>query len=521
MKGKGLGNIFTQALMARPETSRFDLAHDFQFSGQMGKLMPTLVLECIPGDVHELSHATMVRMAPMIAPIMHRLNVHHHFFFVPNRILWSEWESWITGETDVNPPVIPLGGQNILPSSLGNYMGLPKGTFPDMKVNALPFAAYTKIWDEFYRDQNLQAEKFKPLVAGNNTGDYIDLVIGPPFLRAWEHDYFTSCLPFTQKGDIVQVPLTSEANIPVELFTNGIYTGVFKDKDGNAIANGDVSQFVGNPPYAQSVNVGTTPAAYDPRGSLVVDIQQDAVDINTFRKALRLQEFLERDARGGTRYIENILAHFGVKSSDQRLQRPEYICGSSQTVTISEVLATAENTEAVVPVGNMAGHGISVNGSDSTRYRVEEHGWIIGIMSCRPRTSYMNGLHRMFTRHTRLDYAWPTFAHLGEQAVFNYEVYANNTDPEQLRGTFGYQSRYAEYKYMNSRVAGDFADNLDFWHLGRKFDTPPALNSDFIECIPSNRIFAVQESLNDHLWIYCMLNIQSKRPLPKHGIPMT
>jgi len=229
-----------------------------------------------------------------------------------------------------------------------------------------------------------------------------------------------------------------------------------------------------------------------------------------------LQEWLERNARGGTRYVESILSHFGVKSSDARLQRPEFIGSSKQNMIISEVLSTAENTEANVPVGQMAGHGISVGGGNNFSYRCEEHGIIIGIMSVRPKTAYQQGIHKSFLRLDHLDYAFPTFANIGEQEVLVREVYAASPTPAEI---FGYVPRYADYKFLNSRVAGEFKTTLAYWHLGRIFSGNPRLNEDFIKCDPSTRIFAVTDPEEDHIFAHVFNNVSVNRKLPRFGIP--
>ena len=526
MAKKGKGNIFTQVLFPKVDTNRFDLSHDFKLSFNMGQLIPTCVMDCLPGDKVSINVENMLRFAPLVSPVMHKVKVTTHYFFVPNRILWPEWEKWITGDSDVQAPYIDLtleGG--VAASSLADYLGIPPGAYEDiaeMKCSPMPIAAYLKIWDEFYRDQNLQIEKFNPLVAGSNESNYGDWRQNLPLHRAWMHDYFTSCLPFAQKGDAVQIPLTSELDIPVEFQADG-QPGKIRLADGS-LAGGPAALGSGALPNS-NMTVGGAGATYDPDGTLVVDVQAGATDINTLRRAFRLQEWLEKNARGGTRYIENILAHFGVKSSDARLQRPEYIGGAKQNMVISEVLATAQSNNdgatAEIAVGQMAGHGISVGGGNTFTYNCEEHGYIIGIINVQPETAYQDGLHRHFTRFDRLDYPWPTFANIGEQEVLVKEIQAQPSTgtPEDI---FGYIPRYAECKYMNSRVAGEMRTSLNFWHLGRQFSPtlpPPVLNEEFIECVPDTRIFAVTDPNEDHIYAHIFNNISAVRKLPRFGIP--
>lgn len=519
-----LKNIFNTIALPKVATNRFDLSHDVKMSFNMGELVPTCVMECLPGDKFNINVENMLRFAPLISPVMHKVRVTTHYFFVPNRILWPEWEKWITGESDVEAPYIRIqqGGdlEEAEIGSVADYIGIPTGpvgaSTEYLDVSALPFAAYLKIYDEYYRDQNLIAEAFEPLVPGNNTlvGAMLDLFGGTPYRRAWQHDYFTAALPFAQKGDAVQVPLTGQDNIPVELQPNtGVARWVSAD-DGTPAVAGNPTLATGG--YLRGGNADEI--NYDPSNTLTVDVQAGATDINTLRRAFRLQEWLERNARGGTRYIENILAHFGVRSSDSRLQRPEYIGGSKQNMVISEVLATAETTAAGVSVGTMAGHGISVGGGNNFNFRAEEHGFIIGIINVQPDTAYQQGLHRSFSRFDKLDYAWPTFANLGEQEILNKELYVNTTNAVKA-GTFGYIPRYSEYKYMNSRVAGEMRDSLDFWHLGRIFTDQPALNDNFISAAPSHRIFAVEDPVVDKIYAHIFNNISAVRKLPRFGIP--
>lgn len=519
------GNIFTQVAMSSPSESIFDLTHDVKFSMDMGKLIPVNVQEVLPGDRFKLSFANMIRFAPMIAPVMHRVRVRTDYFFVPNRILWDGWEDFITGNLDAqaNPaPSIAIGQTQPDSSwplnSLGDYMGYPVA--PDdvqvdsVLVSPFPLAAYWKIYDEYYRDQNLQTEKFAPLEYGDNTAAY-----GPssgrtnPASRAWPHDYFTSALPFAQKGDVVQIPLTATQNVPVDLDTDLQQRWVLAD--GTAATTGALTEINGatkNPTGGQDIWL-------DPQGSYTVDVQGQAADINSLRRAIKLQEWLERNARGGTRYTESILAHFGTRSSDARLQRPELLGSHLQNVTISEVLSTAQEVQSEptdIPVGYMAGHGISVGGGHNMYFRAEEHGWILGIVSVLPDTAYQQGIPRHLTRFDPLDYAWPSFATLGEQELKIKELYASAADPE---ATFGYVPRYAEYKYCASRVAGEFRTNLSFWHMGRQFETEPTLNSAFISSDPTTRIFAVQSGDAAKLYCHTFNVVNVRRKLPYFGIP--
>jgi hypothetical protein len=515
-------NLFNSIQLPKIGSNVFDLSHDVKMSFKMGGLYPTCAMDCVPGDKVKISTETMLRFAPLIAPVMHKVNVTTHYFFVPNRILWPNWEQWITGNLDVVAPYSYF--YDIPVKSLGDYLGLPTEATPNGYVypdknaqtfSPLSIAAYNKIWNEYYRDQNLQSELVDSLTDGENAAfgtsatSYAKSAVRQ---RAWQHDYFTSCLPWAQKGDAVTIPIGEFTDVPIE-YSPGEYTKLRYESDGSPYANTGIYFDSG----ANAVNTGNVdPVNIDNSASLrakTSELTAEAADINSLRRAFRLQEWLERNARGGTRYIESILAHFGVKSSDARLQRPEYLGGSKGKMVISEVLSTAETT---APVGQMAGHGISVSGGNEFQYNVEEHGWIIGLISVTPDTAYQQGLHRSLNKFDRLDYYWPTFANIGEQEVKAKEIYASSEFGDTV---FGYVPRYAEYKYMNSRVAGEMKTSLDYWHLGRIFAEEPNLNGDFISCEPSTRIFAVEDPDVDNIYAHIFNNIKAIRKMPKYGTP--
>lgn len=492
-------NLFNSIKLQRPKKNVFDLTHDVKLSADMGNLTPILTLECVPGDKFELGCESLIRFAPMIAPVMHRMDVSMHYFFVPNRILWDNWEKFITdASSELSAPYVDTIYRNAPQQKFMDYMGVPPNNAGlSQPVNALPFAAYQCIYNEYYRDQNLVPSVNYKLVDGNQPNPQYDALLTLR-KRAWEHDYFTASLPFAQKGQAVDIPL-GEIQGDVSVVTN---------TPGGVTLTGSTNQNVG---YK---NVGTP--APNSLWAETDGLSVEPTTINDLRRAFRLQEWLEKNARGGTRYIESILTHFGVKSSDKRLQRPEYITGVKSPVIISEIVNTTGQTDGL-PQGNMSGHGMSVSTGRSGSYYCEEHGYIIGIMSVMPKTAYQQGIPKTYLKNDTLDYYWPSFAHIGEQPVTKNEIYAYTTSAED---TFGYVPRYSEYKYMPSRVAGDFRTTLDYWHLGRIFAEDPELNEVFVQCDPTKRIFAVDDPDGDSLYCHVLNKIKAIRPMPKFGTPM-
>lgn len=502
--------------------NKFSLSHYNLLSCDMGELVPVGLVEVLPGDSIQQSTSILLRVSPLLAPVMHPVQIRVHHWFVPHRLVWDDWEDFITGGSDgMNAstfPTITLSysegppptGSGVI-GGLADYLGCPPG-INGMAVSALPFRAYALIWNEWYRDQDLQAALTIDTSDGADTTTNTDLQYA-----AWEKDYFTSARPWTQKGPEVSIPLTGDAPIKGLGILSGTSptTGPATIRETGDAPTGTTSY----PKFWKASDSGASLfAAEHPDTANYPGIFADlskvsAASINDLRLAFALQRYEEARARYGSRYTE-YLAYLGVRSSDARLQRPEYLGGGKQTIQFSEVLQTSPNAESDpdVGVGNLRGHGIGAVRSNRYRRFFEEHGYILTLMSVRPRTMYPQGLHRTWNRRTKEDFWQRELEHIGQQEVLNKEVYAANPAPD---GVFGYQDRYDEYRRMESRVSGEFRDTLDFWHMARIFSSPPTLNGSFVRMNPTKRINAVQTE--DVLW--CMVNhsIQARRQLSKRG----
>lgn len=500
--------------------SKFSLSHYKLLSQKMGVLVPISWFEALPGDTIQMSTAALIRCAPLVTPVMHPVHVRIHHWFVPNRIIWDNWENFITGGPDGMDasahPYINFASSPAV-SSLADYMGVPTASLSNLHVSALPFRAYALIFNEWYRDQDLVTQ------LAISKADGADSTTSTALANcAWEKDYYTSSRPWEQKGPSVTLPIAGTAPV-VGLGAGGANvasSSVQYDSEGNAIPTGTHGWFGSAVWVNDAINSAGTAGTGGHQPAAFADLAQaTGVDINQVRLAFALQRFEEARARYGSRYTE-YLRYLGVRSSDARLQRPEYLGGGRQTIQFSEVLQTSET--GTTPLGQLGGHGISALRSNRFRRFFEEHGIVMTLMSVRPRTIYSNPVQRGFLRGlsvngmsgTKEDYWQRELQHIGQQQINGLEVDVSAGD-----SGFGYQDRYDEYRRIESSVSGLFRTTLDNWHLARVFGSPPALNSTFVQCVPTTRVFA--DETDDNLYVMAQHSIQARRLISKVGTSMT
>lgn len=498
--------------MAR-KTALQNLSHVVKQSMNMGYLTPVGIFDVVPGDRIDHSFNAFIRTQPLVTPVMHEVDVDIYAIFVPDRIVWDDAEDFHTGGDDgLATPVAPYqtspASVGYAVHSLADYYGLPLGE-PDMQHSALVMRGYGEIWNTLFRDSQLQAKVTVAKTSGADTTTNKNLL-----RPCWKRDYFTKCRPAPQLGPDVTIPLELEGNAPVDgIFTNAapssaLFSGT--GPGGVAVSNryGQIgSNFVVK-------NTTNTNAAFGPSNPPAIFADLDGIsgaeiDIRDIRESSAVQRFLEHNNiwTGAAAYASQLFSRFGIYPQDARLQLPELLGSGSTKFQFSEVLQTAEGTD---PVGEMKGHGMGVLSSNRYKYHVKEHGFIHVLMAIRPKTQYMQGLHRMWSRSTKFDYLLPEFEAIGDQAVLNKEIYAKHTSPDTV---FGYTPMYDEYRTIPSRVAGDFRDTLKDWHMAREFASDPALNSTFVTANPTDRVFSATNE--DQVYITIKHSILARRQLSK------
>ncbi len=525
--------------------STFDRSSSVKTSFNAGDIVPFFLEEVLPGDTFNVKSSKVVRMQTLLTPMMDNVYLDTYYFFVPNRLVWKHWKefngentesAWIPETTYEVPQITSPANTGWAVGTIADYFGIPTGV-PNLSVSALPFRAYALIMNEWFRDQNLSDPLVVPdddaTVAGVNTGTFVSDVAkgGKPYIAAKYHDYFTSCLPTPQKGPDVVIPVAAAANypvvpgkdIPANLYPlSNLKFG--KLTDGSKLGEG--SYVGGNSSTGLLTTTANNASVLGSFTNLwaVADGNAASATINQLRLAFQIQKLYERDARGGSRYIEILKSHFGVTSPDARLQRPEYLGGNRVPININQVIQqSGTGTGANTPQGTVVGMSQTTDSHSDFIKSFTEHGFIIGVMVARYDHTYQQGLDRMWSRKDRFDYYWPVFANIGEQAVKNKEIYAQgNAEDDEV---FGYQEAWADYRYKPNRVTGEmrsaYTQSLDVWHLADDYAKRPSLSDSWIREDKANidRVLAVTSSVSNQFFADIYIQNRATRPMPMYSIP--
>ncbi len=542
--------------------STFDRSASVKTSFNAGDIVPFFLEEVLPGDTFNVKSSKVVRMQTLLTPMMDNVYLDTYYFFVPNRLVWKHWKefngentesAWIPETTYEVPQITAPSGTGWDVGTIADYFGIPTGV-PNLSVSALPFRAYALIMNEWFRDQNLSDPLVVPdddaTVAGVNTGTFVSDVAkgGKPYIAAKYHDYFTSCLPSPQKGPDVSIPVAEGGQYAVvgngktlgltngsSLFSPGVYSANSVNNFA-MLANGTIGRSPGQTvtgdggPGFNGQTVGVPTAAQlgsDLSKSGLIAISTgnaQAATINQLRLAFQIQKLYERDARGGSRYIEILKSHFGVTSPDARLQRPEYLGGNRVPININQVIQqSGTGSGSSTPQGTVVGMSQTTDSHSDFIKSFTEHGFIIGVMVARYDHTYQQGLDRLWSRKDRFDYYWPVFANIGEQAVKNKEIYAQgNAEDDQV---FGYQEAWADYRYKPNRVTGEmrsaYAQSLDVWHLADDYSSRPSLSDSWIREDKSNidRVLAVTSENSNQFFADIYVQNRATRPMPMYSVP--